>query len=279
MPMLTTHVYDLASMVVPSTKRSVTTVWYRILTQLAATRSVDTDLLFLNYGFAHLDPSAPPLILDADDELNRYGIQLYHQTVAAVDLAGRAVLEVGCGRGGGASYIYRYLRPKTLVGLDQCEQAIAFCRAHYRTNELSFVVGNAESLPFERDHFDAVLNVESSHCYPHIARFLSEVHRVLRPGGYFLFSDNRLQTAVPLLRQQLARSGLAIVTEEDITSNVVHALDLDCIRLRALITAKAPWPLAEPMRQFAALPGTTTYAEFRTGKRVYLRYVLRKAFS
>jgi ubiquinone/menaquinone biosynthesis C-methylase UbiE len=274
--MVMTHVYDLASIVVPSAKRSVTHAWYRVLTDLAAKLSVDADLLFLNYGSADLDPSSPRLILDAEDESNRYGIQLYHQTVAAVDPEGQEVLEVGCGRGGGASYIHRYLKPKTLVGLDQCEQAVAFCRAHYCADGLSFVAGDAESLPFVRDHFDAVVNVESSHCYPYMERFLSEVHRVLRPGGSFLFSDNRLQTTVPTLRQQLARSGLAVVAEQDITQNVLHALDLDSVRLCSLIEEKAPWPLTELLRQFAALPGTTTYEEFCSGKRVYLRYALRK---
>jgi ubiquinone/menaquinone biosynthesis C-methylase UbiE len=45
------------------------------------------------------------------------------------------------------------------------------------------VHGDAENLPFPQVSFDAVINVESAHCYGSIERFLAEVHRVLRPGG------------------------------------------------------------------------------------------------
>jgi ubiquinone/menaquinone biosynthesis C-methylase UbiE len=46
-------------------------------------------------------------------------------------------------------------------------------------------------MPFPDASFDAVINVESSHCYPSMGRFLSEVHRVLRPRGSLLFADLR----------------------------------------------------------------------------------------
>jgi ubiquinone/menaquinone biosynthesis C-methylase UbiE len=48
---------------------------------------------------------------------------------------------------------------------------------------LDFVHGDAESLPFSDGSFDAVINVEASHAYPRLTRFLEEVVRVLRPGG------------------------------------------------------------------------------------------------
>jgi SAM-dependent methyltransferase len=41
------------------------------------------------------------------------------------------------------------------------------------------------------ESFDAVINVEASHCYPSLPRFLAEVARVLRPGGHFLYADVR----------------------------------------------------------------------------------------
>ena len=56
---------------------------------------------------------------------------------------------------------------------------------------LSYVQADAENLPFDDASFDVVINVESSHCYPHIDRFLSEVRRVLAPGGCFGIVDFR----------------------------------------------------------------------------------------
>ena len=69
---------------------------------------------------------------------------------------------------------------------------------------LAFEVGDAERMPFPDASFDAVVNVESSHCYPSMPAFLSEVRRVLRPGGHFLYADLRPRTDLPARRAELA---------------------------------------------------------------------------
>jgi ubiquinone/menaquinone biosynthesis C-methylase UbiE len=56
---------------------------------------------------------------------------------------------------------------------------------------LDFVRGDAQNLHFPDQSFDAVINVEASHIYPNLERFLGEVARVLRPGGHFLYADFR----------------------------------------------------------------------------------------
>ena len=131
------------------------------------------------------------LPLAASDEPNRYGIQLYHRTATQADLSGKQVLEVSCGHGGGASYLVRTLRPASYTGLDLNADGIAFCRKRHNLPGLDFVHGDAESLPFADESFDAVINVEASHGYPDFPRFLAEVARVLRPGGHFLYADFR----------------------------------------------------------------------------------------
>ena len=52
----------------------------------------------MNYGF--IDDNPPEL--EPEDESDRLFIQLYHMNIRDVDLAGKQVLEVGSGRGGGA---------------------------------------------------------------------------------------------------------------------------------------------------------------------------------
>ena len=146
----------------------------------------EADMVFMNYGWAASGGDGHSLPLLPEDEPNRYCIQLYHRVAGAVDLTGLDVLEVGCGRGGGASYVMRYLGPRSLTGLDCTARAIAFCQGHYHVPRLAFVRGNAEELEFGEDAFDAVVNVESSHCYGAMGRFLAGVHRVLKPGGSLL---------------------------------------------------------------------------------------------
>ncbi len=131
------------------------------------------------------------LPLAASDEPNRFGIQLYHRVATQADLNGKQVLEVSCGHGGGASYLVRTLHPASYTGLDFNADGIAFCRKRHKLPGLDFVHGDAESLPFADQSFDAVINVEASHAYPRFPRFLAEVVRVLRPGGHFLYADFR----------------------------------------------------------------------------------------
>src|SRR3546814_7009494 len=120
------------------------------------------------------------------DEPDRYSIQLYHQTAAALDWTGLDGLEVGCGRGGGASYVARYLKPRSLVGLDIADRAIEFCRRRHAAPGLSFVSGDAQKLPFPDESFDVVLNVESSGSYPdqigraHVCTPVTNAHLVCR---------------------------------------------------------------------------------------------------
>ena len=170
----------------PLLRRLLWRWWYGRL----ASKHQSGDWTFMNYGFA--PPDGATLALDPADESDRYCIQLYHRVASAADLAGREVLEVGSGRGGGASYIARNLRPAKITGADFSPQAVALCQKRHATvANLAFTVGDAEQLPFPAASFDAVVNVESSHCYGHIERFFAEAARVLRPGGHFLYTDFR----------------------------------------------------------------------------------------
>lgn len=51
-------------------------------------------------------------------------------------------------------------------------------------------------MPFSSQSFDIILNVESSHLYTNINEFLNEVYRVLKPNGYFCWSDLRQKNEV-----------------------------------------------------------------------------------
>ncbi|MFL7790768.1 MAG: class I SAM-dependent methyltransferase [Anaerolineae bacterium] len=247
--------------------------WYEHISTL----DHDANMIFMNYGWADGNGDAAPLLLQPEDESNRYCIQLYHRVAGAIDLNGLDVLEVGSGRGGGASYVKRYLAPRTLTGVDLTANAIAFCRKHYAIPGLTFVRGDAQALEFEDGSFDVVINVESSHCYTSMDRFLAEVVRVLRPGGHLLYADHRRSTDVAGLRQQFHDTGLVVVTEERLNTEVLHALELDDARKQALIRAHVPWVLRPLFSQFAAMEGTRSiYATLLSGERMYLRFVLRK---
>jgi ubiquinone/menaquinone biosynthesis C-methylase UbiE len=236
------------------------------------------DFLFMNYGCANLDPQEERLALQARDEDHRYSIQLYHRVASCMNWQGLAGLEVGCGHGGGASYLMRYLKPKSLVALDLTANAIRFCTRQHSLQGLAFLRGNAEALPFPDNAFDVVFNIESSLLYKHIERFFDEVVRVLKPNGTFLYADYRRKRKVDRWYGQLKESGLQLLSEEDISANVAGALILDRERKQRLIDQYVPKILHGTFSDFAGLKdGNDDEARlFKNGKKVYLRFVLRK---
>jgi ubiquinone/menaquinone biosynthesis C-methylase UbiE len=265
--------FDVAARVSPKFRRFMMKSWYETLVVLDRER----DITFMNYGYSGIDSSPHEISLNDGEQANRYCIQLYHHVAAAIDLSGKDVVEVGSGRGGGASYIARYLRPRSMKGIDFSRKAIEFCGKYYAVDGLSFLQGDAENLPLDDKSVDAIINLESSHCYGSMTKFLAEVYRVLRPGGHFLFSDHRDHDKLNLLRAQLKDSGLSLVKETDITRNVVAALDLDNDRKQRMIAQKCPRVLRREAEEFAAMKGSRAYRTFESGYSRYLSFVLHKS--
>jgi hypothetical protein len=103
---------------------------------------------------------------------------------AAVPLAGRPVLEVGCGAGGLLGWLAREgARP---VGLDPDPDQLA--RAAAAAPAVPLVAGRGEALPFASGGFPLVLCVNSLHHVPLAAqwRAVAEAARVLATGGELL---------------------------------------------------------------------------------------------
>ncbi|HYR61691.1 MAG TPA: class I SAM-dependent methyltransferase, partial [Actinomycetota bacterium] len=85
-------------------RRGLWRAWY----QFNARRIARPDWAFMNYGYVE-SPATPAIPLQEADEPDRLCIQLYDRIARPADLRGCDVLEVGSGRGGGSSYVMRYL--------------------------------------------------------------------------------------------------------------------------------------------------------------------------
>jgi ubiquinone/menaquinone biosynthesis C-methylase UbiE len=96
-----------------------------------------------------------------------------------IGAADRAILDVGCGAG--QTLIAAALgENRTAVGLDVDHEALTLGRT--LTDGVQFVGGGAETLPFADQAFDLVIS-RVTLPYTDIPRAVSEMARVLRPGG------------------------------------------------------------------------------------------------
>ena len=241
-------------------------------TLAAMTRTADS-WTFMNYGYAC---DGTPAFLERKDEAERYCAQLYHQAVEALDLRDKDILEISCGRGGGTSYLKRYFDARAVTGLDLSKNQIDFCRRVHRTPGLRFVQGSAEAVPLADAAFDVIVNIEASCLYRDTAQFFSEVYRLLRPGGCFVYADIHRSRDLDRLHTELSASGLKQRTCRDITRNVTRALELDSDQRLAGIRRYAPAPLRFLIRSFAGTRGTRIPNGLADGSMVYLSFVLER---
>jgi SAM-dependent methyltransferase len=101
---------------------------------------------------------------------------------------GRA-LDIGCGTGQFAARLAN--RGWEVFALDLCESMAIQARANAADvcGTVSVTVGDSEHLPFATGSLDVVTCANSFHHYPHQAKVIGEMRRVLRPGGRLLLLD------------------------------------------------------------------------------------------
>ncbi len=118
------------------------------------------------------------------------------------DWSGAEVLDLGCAGGFMAEAIAE--KGARVTGIDPAAQAIAAAQAHAASAglDIRYDVGVGEGLPYADGAFDIVVCVDVLEHVQDLGQVLSEVARVLKPGGLFLFDT--------INRNPLAR--LAVIT-------------------------------------------------------------------
>jgi ubiquinone/menaquinone biosynthesis C-methylase UbiE len=253
----------------PSFRQTFWKYWYQYLSGRIGADAVT----FLNYGY--WPPEGETFPLDLQDEVNRPAIQLYHYVAGAWPLNGKHVLEVSCGHGGGASFLTRYHHPVSYTAIDQNPKAIDFCRKAHTPLSIDFRIGDAQALDFPENSFDAVINVEASHCYPNQQAFFASVKRVLKPGGRLLHADFRPRDELSQWDTDI-NANFQIASKTDITPYVICALQHTTKRIRDLVHQLTPKILHPTMEAFAGVEGSSIYNSFVNGERVYQSFQLVK---
>ena len=117
------------------------------------------------------------------DEVDRY--------LAGIDLAGRKVLDIGCGLGGVDLHLAR--NGARVTGIDIDQELIDRCREladrHALAGQTEFLRVDPGPLPFADASFDivtskdSIIHIEDKHA------LAADVFRVLEAGGWFAASD------------------------------------------------------------------------------------------
>lgn len=135
------------------------------------------------------------------EEFHIRGREATQQLVERLDIKKDShVLDLGSGIGGMSRYIALRYNCK-VTGLDLSEEFCSTARELSRIvapdRDLTFTKGDATKIPCENNEFDFVL---TQHVQMNIAnkdKFLFEVFRVLKPGGFFALHDIFRSTGAP----------------------------------------------------------------------------------
>ena len=109
------------------------------------------------------------------------------------------VLDLGCGRGGVVELFWHDV--KLAAGLDPDVPSLA----EHRAPGMPVIRGRGEHLPFAGESFDLVVCLWVLEHIENPEVVLSEVRRVLRPGGHFVFLTPNLRNPL-LLMNRLAKA-------------------------------------------------------------------------
>lgn len=126
-----------------------------------------------------------------DHRHHRYNQLTLSRALEALRLSGtERVLDVGCGTGELERLVHDRYPHATLVGLDVTPEMLAVAREKFRSvSGITFLLAPAETLPFARERFDAVVSCNMLHHVRSVDGLLRECARVLRPGGRLVLVD------------------------------------------------------------------------------------------
>ena len=115
------------------------------------------------------------------------------------DLAGKVVLEIGCGRGGFSCWLARQSkRPDQIIAADFSATAVRKGEAYARgagLSEIAWEVADIQAIAHADATIDTVVSCETIEHVPDPRKALAEINRVLKPGGrLFLTTPNYFGT-------------------------------------------------------------------------------------
>lgn len=96
------------------------------------------------------------------------------------------VIDVGSGTGFNTEGIVKRVPPRQVTCLDQSPHQMAHARRKAELEGCTFLLGDAENLPFPDNHFDRYISAGSIEYWPNPDVGIHESIRVIKPGGQAL---------------------------------------------------------------------------------------------
>jgi 2-polyprenyl-3-methyl-5-hydroxy-6-metoxy-1,4-benzoquinol methylase len=145
--------------------------------------------------------------------------------ISQEDLAGKRVLEIGCGRGGFSCWLSQQpCAPRQIIAADFSSTAVhmgeQYAQAH-GLRGITWEVGDIQAIAHPDSSFDTVISCETIEHVPDPRRAVAELGRVLKPGGRLFLTTPNYLGMMGLHRLYLRLCGRAFAEEGQPINNLV----------------------------------------------------------
>jgi ubiquinone/menaquinone biosynthesis C-methylase UbiE len=115
----------------------------------------------------------------ATEHLHRYGFAMNY-------CIGKAVVDIACGEGYGSALLSKVAA--SVIGIDIDRDVVNHATQKYKRSNLSYLQGSADTIPLADASADVVVSYETIEHHDKHTEMLSEIKRILKPGGLLIIS-------------------------------------------------------------------------------------------
>jgi SAM-dependent methyltransferase len=139
----------------------------------------------------------------------------------SIDLAGKVIMDAGCGSGYGTELISDEYAPSRLIAFDLMPEQIAL--AHKKKPGIDFFVGDMTDIDLPDGTCDAVFIFGVLHHIPNWKDAAGEVVRTLKPGGVLLIEEPPYGFTLAQLEEGLRAAGLTMLASKRLLFRALRA--------------------------------------------------------
>ncbi|PIQ88141.1 MAG: hypothetical protein COV73_00425 [Candidatus Omnitrophica bacterium CG11_big_fil_rev_8_21_14_0_20_43_6] len=147
----------------------------------------------MNITFGNLDNTGERILLEKETPL-MIARHFCAYKFAKDYVAGKEVLDIGCGEGYGSYCLSGYA--KKVTGLDYDKDVIAYAKEKYPKSNLDFLVMDVSNLELLKHEFDIICSFQNIEHIRDDKGLLLNINKILKQGGSFICSTcNRLDAS------------------------------------------------------------------------------------
>lgn len=177
--------------------------------------------------------------------MNRQHEQLTMWGLSKVKIApDDIVLDIGCGGGKTVDTLSQYAPEGKVFGIDRSADMVKYSKKVNKKliyqSRVQIIEGSAQKTGFPNNYFNLVTAIETYYFWPSFRDALTEINRVLKPGGKLLLVNEMVQDGFFEVEHAklIEETNVSLIPLDEIR-NIMQSVGF--VRIQIFIKPKSPW--------------------------------------